>query len=81
MTPKQLTETTSEPPPWNDHKIDNNFMRPRTVSRCGRWLSRVLTRSTRGSEEVPYHVNALKPHFYIVKLNFTGTYIIFLLLL
>ena len=31
------------------------------------------------TETYPYNFNPIKPHFYIVKLGFTGVYIIFLI--
>ena len=42
-----------------------------------RWLHRLVNHH----ENMPDNFDPLKPHFYIVKLGFTGVYIIFLFLL
>ena len=52
---------------------------------CSRSFCTVITVSLSSASDITktrlYNVDPLKPHFYIVKLGFTGVYIIFLILL
>ena len=55
-------------------------MTKRALDTQWKWLNKVLVMSTI-TKTCLYNFDPLKPHFYIVKMGFTGVYIIFLILL
>ena len=56
------------------HADDNNTMKTPVLSETDRPYDIMDITKTR-----LYNIDPLKPHFYIVKLGFTGVYIIFLI--